>query len=223
MNLEAHPTLAFKGGDRQIAEKLLWLTRQVPISAGKGAMDLGPDPMKLYNQVVAGMAATNRNEGSRLVVDAVTKIAEGSRLKTTVSNERDLADMAGIFGVTSAELDGGRRALRVGDEFNLAAEIMRSGKGGAILDELVTRRNRGVDNVARLITKGEMGAEEGMRRLMRMGYGAPYLRGAFAGERADADPGGGIRRGGRGGAAEHSDRRRCVAGAFSAGRGPGER
>jgi hypothetical protein len=186
MNLEAHPTLAFKGGDRQIAEKLLWLTRQVPISAGKGAMDLGPDPMKLYNQVVAGMAATNRNEGSRLVVDAVTKIAEGSRLKTTVSNERDLADMAGIFGVTSAELDGGRRALRVGDEFNLAAEIMRSGKGGAILDELVTRRNRGVDNVARLITKGEMGAEEGMRRLMRMGYGAPYLRGAFAGERAGA-------------------------------------
>ena len=44
MNLEAHPTLAFKSGDRQIAEKLLWLTRQAPISAGKGAMDLGPGP-----------------------------------------------------------------------------------------------------------------------------------------------------------------------------------
>ena len=186
MNLEAHPTLAFKSGDKQIAEKLLWLTRQVPISAGKGAMDLGPDPMQLYNQVLTGLSATDRREGSRLVVDAVTKIAEGSRLKTTVSNERDLVDMSSIFGVTSAEFDGERRALQVGDEFNLAAEIMRSGKGGAILEELVTKRNRGVDNLARLLTKGEIGAEEGMRRLSRMGYGAPYLRGAFAGEHTAA-------------------------------------
>jgi hypothetical protein len=186
MNLEAHPTLAFKSGDRQIAEKLLWLTRQVPISAGKGAMDLGLDPMKLYGQVLTGLSATDRNEGFRLVIDAVTKIAEGSRLKTTVSNERDLLDLSSIFGVASAEFDGERRTLRVGDEFNLAAEIMRSGKGGAILEELVTKRNRGVDNLARLLTKGEIGAEEGMRRLMRMGYGAPYLRGAFAGEHAGA-------------------------------------
>ena len=39
-------------------------------------------------------------------------------------------------------------AALLGDEFNRPAEIMRSGKGGAILDELVTKRNRGVDNVA---------------------------------------------------------------------------
>jgi hypothetical protein len=200
MNMDVHPTLRWSS-DRALAEKMMWLTRQVPISAGKGKMFLGADPMQIYNEFFQGLRADNLDEGSRLAQDAVTKIAMGSGFETTVRDERDLAEIESIFGVKqkTAIKDGKfvldeagqiqKSELKVGNTFNLYAETMLSGKGGGIIDEFVRNRDRTVDPFIKQLTEGKVTSEQGSRWLERMGAhtAAPYLTGAHLGIKGEAN------------------------------------
>ena len=199
MNMDVHPTLRWSK-DRPLAEKMMWLTRQVPISAGKGKMFLGDDPMQIYNEFFQGLRADNLDEGVRLAQDAVTKIAVGSGFETMVRTAEELEEINKIFGVNQkTQIEKGKimmdeagqmikSKLAVGDTFNLYAETMLSGKGGGIIDEFVRGRNRTVDPFITALTKGEVTAEQGSAWLNRMGHSAaPYLVGAHLGIQGEAN------------------------------------
>ena len=143
--------------------------------------------MKIYEQVMGGLYATDREKGAELVHDALMKIAVGSQFETRIADQRDLLDIENLFGVTERTLEGGSKAkLQVGDAFNLTAEALRGEKGRQAVRELVVNRDPQVDNIVKLITKGEIGADEAFHRLERMGHGAEYVRGAFAGEKSSS-------------------------------------
>lgn len=190
LSLENHPAVPVAGLDQTILHSLLWNIRQVPISAAKGKMGLGSQPMQLYWQMLSALRAPDKEAGARLFTEAVQRISEGTKFETVVNSQRDLDDIAAIFGIREIGEPGKRRALKVGDRFNLFAEVVRSEKGRKLLHDFVVHRNRESDTVANLLTRGEMTAEEAMgylRRMSKSPFGAAtYLRAGVAGEKAAA-------------------------------------
>lgn len=190
LSLEHHPAIPVAGVDQTILHALLWNIRQVPISAAKGKMGLGEQPMRLYWQMLSGLRAADPEAGARIFTDAVIQISEGTKFESVIGSQRDLDDIAAIFGIREIGEGSARRRLKVGDRINLFAEVARSERGRRLLRDFVVHRNRDVDAMATLLTRGEMSAEEVLRHLDRIRSRAPsaatYLRAGLAGEKSAA-------------------------------------
>lgn len=187
-NLDIHPTVRGQV-DRIAAELDMFLPRQVTISAGKGKMEIEGSPLGLYDEMKAALGATNIDEGVKLASDALAKMAKGSNFETFVKDEKDLADIKNIFGVTQKTefVNGVRQTspLVVGSSLNLYAERYLSGNAPSIVENFIRNRDRSADLMQPAMTTSPefMNAKRGRRVYQDAKASNAYqdLKGSFVG------------------------------------------
>jgi hypothetical protein len=169
-NLEAHPTLKNNAEARSMLETLFFQVRQVPISASKGKMSLGDDPLQLYTDFKVAL----QNDNVDLAQSALASIFAGSGRETVMNSAKDVEDARRIFGVET----------KLGDSVNLKKAAIDSGKAKDYLREFILNRNRDVDKAVASVTRREISAADGLRILEGAGHGPDWLRYASGSSKA---------------------------------------